>query len=104
MIWWHVVDGVAIGYPDTRETHALVDASPRGWFGTIEGAILHGGVLATAFERKTEMTYDAARWLATNGRERVPMGEITTTKITAECRDDYEQALDALRAEMDRRD
>jgi hypothetical protein len=45
-------------------------------------SIIHGGVLATAFTRKTEATYDAAHWLKTG--EHVRVGSITITKITAE--------------------
>jgi hypothetical protein len=80
--WWLVVDGVAHARPDTAETRALVDAGKGQWFGSIEGAILHGGVRATAFERKTEQLYDAAAWLHTGAM--VPAGFATTTQITAE--------------------
>jgi hypothetical protein len=54
----------------------------RDVYSSIEGAIIHGGVLATAFTRKTEATYDAAHWLKTG--EQVRVGSITITKITAE--------------------
>jgi hypothetical protein len=54
----------------------------RDVYSSIEGAIIHGGVLATAFTRKTEATYDAAHWLKTG--ERVRVDSITITKITAE--------------------
>lgn len=80
-LWWHVEDGVAIAYPDTREVRARVNTE-RDWYGTIEGCIIHGGVRATAFTRKVEKTYDAEAWL--RYRTMVPAGEITTTKITAE--------------------
>jgi hypothetical protein len=80
--WWLVIDGVAVAVPDTKEARAIIDADGRGYYGSIEGAILHGGVIATAFERKTERTYDAAHWLRTG--EMVPAGEITTTTITAQ--------------------
>jgi hypothetical protein len=81
MIWWHVVDGVARGLPDSPAVRAFVDRHSRDIYGTIEGAILHGGVLATAFKRTTERTYDAARWLETG--EHVPVGFVTITEITA---------------------
>ncbi|WP_316235076.1 MULTISPECIES: hypothetical protein [unclassified Bradyrhizobium] len=77
--WWHVVDGVARAIPDTAE--ALESAGLSNVYASIEGAIVNGGVIATAYTRKTEQTYDAARWLATG--EMVPAGEVTTTKITA---------------------
>ena len=80
-IWWHVVDGIAIANPDTPEVRALVDAGGP-WYATIEGAILHGGVIATAFERETNETYDALAWLQTGAM--VPVGTVTTTKITAQ--------------------
>jgi hypothetical protein len=85
MLWFHVVEGVAIPTPDTPEISARIDAGERGWFGSIEGAIIHGGVLATAFTRKVEQTYDARIWLATG--QYVPMGEIITTTITAQPKD-----------------
>ena len=83
--WYHALgDGTAERHEDTKEVRAIIDARLDGdlWFSSPEGAILHGGVIATAFERKTETTYDAARWLKTG--EMVATGEITTTKITAE--------------------
>ena len=110
MIWWLVSDGVAIAHPDTAETRARVDAAKRNreqWFGTIEGCIKHGGVIATAFKRTTERTYDAARWLLTNGKERVPTGTVTITEVTASpagCEgaimSDYDMLLDDVAAEM----
>ena len=36
---------------------AQIDAGEAGWFGTPEGAILHGGVIATAFEIVTEEVF-----------------------------------------------
>jgi hypothetical protein len=84
-IWWHANgDGTATAWPDTREVRARVDAGEPGWYGTIEGAILHGGVIATAFERYTVQTFDAMHYFATG--EHKPMGEVTTTKITAEAK------------------
>jgi hypothetical protein len=80
-LWWRVIDGVALGYEDTPSVRKLVDARPSEFYGTIEGAILHGGVIATAFTRKTERTYDAMAYLQRG--EWIPCGEITTTEITA---------------------
>jgi hypothetical protein len=81
--WWHVVDGVAVAVDggDPAVCDAIDDGRMRNVYMTIEGAILHGGVLATAFERETNQTYDAAAWLATGAM--VPVGSVTTTKITA---------------------
>ena len=79
-IWWHVCDGVATAHPDTPEVRACVDAGGP-WYGSIEGAIKHGGVIATAFRRKTQRTFDARAWLETGAM--VPAGWITTTEITA---------------------
>lgn len=76
-MFWHVVEGVAVPeYNDDK-----VNANPSEYYGSIEGAILHGGVQATAFSRKTEMTYDAALWFKTGAM--VEAGSVTTTKITA---------------------
>jgi hypothetical protein len=83
--WWHVVDGVALCVPDSPEVSALIDAGATGFYGNIEGAIIHGGVQATAFKRTIEPTFDAmaflqrGEWLAT--------GTIMHTKITAEPRE-----------------
>jgi hypothetical protein len=83
MFWYrNNGDGSATVYSDSRAIREEVDANPCDWFGSAEGAILHGGVLATAYARKTEQTYDAVHWLKT--KELVPMGEITITEITAE--------------------
>jgi hypothetical protein len=82
-IWWHVVDGVARAMPDTADVRDAIDnGTLRDVYSSIEGAIIHGGVLATAFTRKTEATYDAAHWPKTG--EHVRVGSITITKITAE--------------------
>lgn len=82
-IWWHVNgDGTATAFDDTPEVRARIDAFEPGWFGSIEGAIRHGGVIATAFHRQTEQTYDAVHWLNTG--EMLPAGTITTTIITAQ--------------------
>lgn len=83
--WYHVNgDGTADRYEDSPAICARIDAGESGWFGNPEGAILHGGVIATAFERKVEKLMNAARWLETNGRERIEVGERVTIKITAE--------------------
>jgi hypothetical protein len=80
--WYHVNgDGTADRVDDCIAVRACIDAGEPGWFGNPEGAILHGGVAACAFKRKTETVYDAAAWLATGAM--VPAGEITTTEITA---------------------
>lgn len=84
-LWYHANgDGTATVYEDTPAVRALIDAGGRDWFGNPEGAIIHGGVLACAFTRRTEPTYDAGHWLRTN--ELVPMGEYAVTTITAEPR------------------
>jgi len=77
--WFHVVDGVATPVEDSPAVSAQVNADGRNWYGNIEGAIINGGVLATAFERKTEKLFDAATFFRTG--EYVPLGEKTT--ITA---------------------
>jgi hypothetical protein len=79
--WWQVRDGMAIAIPDSPEISASIDAGTLRVFATIEGAIIHGGVRATAFERETNDTYDALAWLETGAMVRV--GSVTTTKITA---------------------
>jgi hypothetical protein len=83
--WYKVCgDGTADRFEDTAEIRAIIDNRPgyEMWTMSPEGAIKHGGVIATAFIRKTEITYDAERWI--RNREMVPTGEITTTKITQE--------------------
>jgi hypothetical protein len=42
--WWRVVDGQAEPYEDTSAVRTEIDLDPRGWFGSLEGTILHGGV------------------------------------------------------------
>jgi hypothetical protein len=81
--WYRINgDGSAARFDDTPAITALVNADGGSrWFASIEGAIRTGGVNATAFKRKTEMTYDAGGWLKTGAM--VPMGEVTTTTITA---------------------
>lgn len=84
--WYRVTDyGTALVIEDTPAISAAIDRDGRGWYGNIEGAIINGGVQATAFKRKTEQTYDAAEWLRTG--KLVPAGEITVTTITAEPRE-----------------
>jgi hypothetical protein len=80
--WWHITPhGTAELIPDSPEVSALVDAGAGRYYATIEGAILHAGVLAAAFERETNDTYDALAWLETGAMVRV--GSVTITKITA---------------------
>lgn len=74
-------DGSASVARDTPAIRELVDKGIGQWFGNPEGAIIHGGVIATAFKRKTEVVYDAARWLKTG--ERVQVGTRTIIEITA---------------------
>jgi hypothetical protein len=73
---WYVTrgDGTADCYESDPPT--LTDT-----YGTPEGAIIHGGVIATAFERKTEEVFDAMEAIL-HGR-RVSRGFRTTTRITA---------------------
>jgi hypothetical protein len=81
--WWRANgDGTATPHDDTPIIRARIDIGERHWYGTIEGAIIHGGVLATAYTRKTEETYDAAHWLRTG--KLVSKGAVTITKITAQ--------------------
>jgi hypothetical protein len=69
--------------PDTADVRDAIDnGTLRDVYSSIEGAIIHGGVLATAFTRKTGAAYDAAHRLKTG--EHVRVGSITMTKITAE--------------------
>lgn len=83
--WWLVRDGVAIPIEDSPEVCARInDGSLSPIYGSIEGAIINGGVQACAFKRHTEQTYDAAQWLKTGAM--VPMGERLVTTITAEPR------------------
>ena len=78
--WYHANgDGTADRFDDSPDICKRVD-SESGWFGSTEGAIIHGGVKATAFESKTEMTYDAERYLQTG--EMVAVGEVTVIEIT----------------------
>jgi hypothetical protein len=50
-------------------------------FGSIEGAIINGGVQACAFTRKTERLFDAAAWLKTGQMVEVESMDVVT--ITA---------------------
>ena len=81
--WYHANgDGTADRYEDSPAICARIDAGEPGWFGSPEGAILHGGVVATAFKLTTEPVFDARHWFETG--ERKSAGERTTLKIT-EC-------------------
>lgn len=60
---------------------AMMDAEPGRWFGTIEGAIMHGGVKAIAIERTRLETYSTRLWLETGKRQL--SGTVIQTKITA---------------------
>ncbi|HYA71777.1 MAG TPA: hypothetical protein VEF36_01335 [Roseiarcus sp.] len=81
--WYRIEpDGTASVHDDTALVRAQIDKGDGQWFGSPEGAILHGGVNAMAFVRKTQMTYDASAWLSTGAM--IECGEVTTTTITAE--------------------
>jgi hypothetical protein len=80
-LWYHIEDGVARAYPDTREVRDRIDSDARGWYSNPEGCILHGGVKATAFKRTIEKTYDGPHWLKTNEMREV--GRVMVTEITA---------------------
>lgn len=81
--WWRVNQyGCAEPHAETETLRAQIDEDPRGWYGNVEGTILHGPVIATAFKRTTEPTFDAHAWLETG--EMIPAGSVTITKITAE--------------------
>ncbi len=85
MLWYKSnFDGTASVYADTPAVRARIDAREPGWFGTAEGAILHGGVIATAFQRRTEPTCDGRIYFATG--KLVSMGDRAVTTITATCR------------------
>jgi hypothetical protein len=82
-IWWRVSQyGTAECFEETPEIVARINAGEPGWYGNVEGAILHGGVQATAFKRKTEPTYDTAAFF--DRGEMIPLGSCTITEITAE--------------------
>jgi hypothetical protein len=84
-IWWHVVEGVAVAIPDSPAVGAAIDSGElRNVYGSIEGAIIYGGVQATAYRQRTEPTFDALHWLQTG--EHKAAGFVTITKITAEAR------------------
>ena len=81
--WYHANgDGTADRHDDSPAICARIDAGEPGWFGSPEGAIRHGGVIATAFELKTEKYMNAEVWLATNGREQIVVGEKVILTIT----------------------
>jgi hypothetical protein len=77
-------DGTAEILPDTAAVRARIDAGERGFYGNAEGAIIHGGVIATAYRRMTQQTYDAMAWLRDGAK--VPAGVVSVTTITAEPR------------------
>jgi hypothetical protein len=83
MFYWYKSngDGTADRFEDSVAICARIDAGESGWFANPEGAILHGGVVATAFKRTTAKTYDAVRWLETG--EMIETGEMVTREITA---------------------
>jgi hypothetical protein len=83
--WYHANgDGTADRYEDSPAICARIDAGEPGWFGSPEGAILHGGVVATAFEIVKDKMFDTRQWLATNGKDPGTVWTRTTLKIT-EC-------------------
>lgn len=78
-VFWEIMpDGTAEAMTDCRR----VDVGDGKFFGTIEGAIINGGVKATAFTRKVEQLYDTKIWLQTG--KMVPVEKVTITEITAE--------------------
>lgn len=79
-IWWRYADDGTIEMD--LDCDEAVDANPSGYTGSIEGAIIHGGIKATAFDLKTEDVYDTKEWFKTGVM--VPSGTMTTLKITAE--------------------
>jgi hypothetical protein len=81
--WYHANgDGTADRFPDSHELCCEIDAHPHGWFTTPEGAIRHGGVVATAFEIVKEKLFDTRQWLATDGENPGEVWTRTTIKIT----------------------
>lgn len=75
---WYVPkgDGTADVYEDGELPEGVTN-----FYGSPEGAIIHGGVVATAFARVTEEVFDAYEAVM-HGR-RLSAGFRTTTKITA---------------------
>ncbi len=81
MLWYHSNhDGTCEAHQDSPTIRTIIDAcGGRDWYGSAEGAVMHGGVRACAFRQRTEQTYDAITWLRT--RQLVHMGErIITTR------------------------
>jgi len=79
--WYHANgDGTADRYPDSQELCRLIDRDGRNWFISPEGAIRHGGVIATAFELTLEPLFDAKRWFHTGKLD--PAGKRVVLKIT----------------------
>ena len=80
--WYHANgDGTADRIEDSPEVCKIIDSGGRGWFGNPEGAIIHGGVIASAFTRNSEPTYDAVQWFKTG--EMVFAGYRVTVQVTA---------------------
>jgi hypothetical protein len=83
-VYWYLAkgDGTADVYPDSKELHTRIDALIPGeqWFISPEGAIRHGGLIATAFEYSTEPLFDSKHWFETG--ERKYAGERSVLKIT----------------------
>lgn len=76
-------DGSADVFDDCPAICARIDKEHgANWYGTPEGAILHGGVVASAFTVKRECLYDAAAWLRDGSM--VPAGERRKVTITAQ--------------------
>ena len=81
-LWYHVEpNGAASVHDDTPAVRARVDAGESGWYGSAEGPILHGNVLATAFCRRVEVLYDTPHWVKTGELRHAGMSIKTT--ITA---------------------
>lgn len=78
-------DGFCTQHMDSPALDRMIDREPH-WYGTPEGAILHGGVNAVAFERRTEALYDAARWMETGELVQVDTMDVIT--ITAQPKGD----------------
>lgn len=81
--FWYCVngDGTADILPETPELVAQINSGARNIFGSPEGAILNGGVMACAFRRKVERTYDARAAILRG--ERIAAGWRETITVTA---------------------
>jgi hypothetical protein len=59
--WWRVTEhGTAEPVDDSPAVRAQIDRDSRGWYASIEGAILRGGVQAVAIRWRNEEVFDAA--------------------------------------------